>query len=384
MPKIDRITTTLIDVPTRRGHVLSMTTLHRQSIVLVTVSCDDGSIGIGEGTAIGGMSYGPESAESIKLTIDTHVAPVLIGLDADRIGAAMAVVASHVKGNPISRSAVEIALWDALAKRMGVPISTLFGGARTDRIPVAWTLASGNVSIDISEAERCLEERRHRLFKLKIGKRSVVDDVAHVGALAAALGDRAEIRVDVNQAWTLSDARYGLEGLQEFGVVLVEQPIAANDLAGMAELTAGHRIAVMADESLRGPADALRVTAARAADVLAVKVAQSGGLQPAREVIAVGEAAGIGLYGGTMLEAGVGTAASLQLFSTVAPMRWGTEMFGPLLLTEDILATPLDYRDFGVTLSTLPGIGVDLDQDKVDHFTRDRVAPISFAATGAE
>jgi muconate cycloisomerase len=177
--KIDRIETTVLDIPTIRGHVLSMTTMTSQAIVLVRIQFSDGSEGIGEGTSIGGLSYGPESAESIKSAIDTYIAPLLLGLPADGINASLAAMQSAVKGNPIARCAVETALWDGLARRLGVPVSQLFGGAVRASMPVAWTLASGNSEKDISEAQEMLDRRRHRIFKLKIGKRPVAEDIAH-------------------------------------------------------------------------------------------------------------------------------------------------------------------------------------------------------------
>ena len=372
MTRIERIETTLVDIPTIRGHVLSMTTMRSQAIVLVRIRFSDGSEGLGEGTTIGGMSYGPESPEGIKLTIDSYIAPLLAGQPADDVNAAIELVEKNVRGNPIARCAVEIALWDGLAKRLGTSVAQVFGGAVRRAMPVAWTLASGRSDTDIAEAEEMIATRRHNIFKLKIGKRPVAEDLAHVGAIARALGSRASIRVDVNQAWGVTDARRGLAGLQDIGCELAEQPIRTGDLTALRALTEGTQVAVMADEELSGPASALTVAAARAADVFAVKIGQSGGLRRAREVCAIGEAAGIGLYGGTMLEAGISTAAAVQLFATVPQLAWGTELFGPLLLTDEILAEPLIYRDFSVLLPEGPGIGVALDDSKVDFYRRDR------------
>ncbi len=372
MITIDRIETTLIDLPTIRGHVLSMTTMMVQSVVLVRIRFSDGSVGLGEGTSIGGMSYGPESPESIRLAIDTYIAPALQGCDADRIIAATEIMQRTVKGNPIARCAVETALWDGLARRLGVSVAQLFGGPVRDAMPVAWTLASGNSETDIVEAQDMLERRRHNIFKLKIGKRAVRDDVAHVGAIRAALGDAVSLRVDVNQAWSLDDARWGLRGLQEIGVELVEQPIDARHLSGLKRLTKGYEIRVMADEALQGPEDAMLVASGGAADVFAVKIAQSGGMKRAAEVASIAQATGIGLYAGTMLEAGVGTAAALQLFSTVPTLQWGSELFGPLLLRHEILADPIRYSEFAVHVPEGPGLGIELDPDRIAEFRRDR------------
>ncbi|MFZ5965156.1 muconate cycloisomerase family protein [Thalassococcus sp. BH17M4-6] len=381
MSKIETIEAVILDIPTIRGHVLSMATMRTQSAVVVRLRFSDGSEGLGEGTTIGGISYCPESPESIVSVIESYIAPALIGRDGDRLNEAVQLMAKSVKGNFIAKSAVEIALWDGLGKRLGVPVSKLFGGAVRSRLPAAWTLASGNSDTDIAEAQEMIAAGRHNIFKLKIGKRAVRDDVAHVARIKAALGDTASVRVDVNQAWSLQEARWGLKGLQEVGCELVEQPVAARDVQGMTELTAGYEIAVMADEVLNGPEEALQVAATRSADVLSVKVAQSGGLKRASEVISIGEAAGLGLYGGTMLETGLGTAAALQLFSTVQDLTWGTELFGPLLLVEDILAEPLVYKDFHVEIPQAAGIGVSLDPDKIEKFRRNGSKVIR--ATGA-
>ncbi|SLN13381.1 Muconate cycloisomerase 1 [Roseovarius gaetbuli] len=368
--KIDQIETMILDIPTIRGHVLSMATMRSQAAVLVRIKFSDGSEGIGEGTTIGGLAYGPESPESIQSAIDTYIAPALADWDADDVNGALQLLDKLVRGNRIAKTAVEIALWDGLGKRLGVPVSQLFGGAVTTKMPVAWTLASGNSETDIAEALEMIETRRHNIFKLKIGKRAVRDDVAHVARIKEAVGDAASIRVDVNTAWSLQDARWGLKGLQEVGCELVEQPVPARYLDAMAELTSSYEIAVMADEALNGPEDALAVATHRAADVFAVKIAQSGGLKRASEVISVGQAAGLGLYAGTMLETGLSTAAALQLFSTVETLHWGTELFGPLLLTDEILAEPIVYRDFCVEVPQGNGIGVTLDPDKIEFYRR--------------
>ena len=182
MHKVNSIETFLVDLPTIRPHVLSMATMHRQTIVIVRIHCSDGIIGIGEGTTIGGLSYGEESPESIKLAIDTYFEPILKTCDPARVGQTMAKIGKVVVGNHFAKSAVETALLDAMGKRVGLPVSELLGGRHRDELPVAWTLASGDTAKDIGEAERVLDLRRHNIFKLKIGKRSVADDVAHVAS----------------------------------------------------------------------------------------------------------------------------------------------------------------------------------------------------------
>jgi len=376
MPALGRIDTFIVDVPTIRPHVLAMATMHAQSMVIVRITDADGVEGIGEGTTIGGLSYGEESPESIKSAIDTYIKPILQACDLSRVGETMAKVARSVRGNHFAKCAVETALLDMAGKRLGVPVSELIaGGRQRSALPVAWTLASGDTAKDIAEGEAMLEARRHRIFKLKIGKRDVADDVAHVGAICKALGGRASVRVDINQNWSEAQAVRGMAMLHDVGVDLVEQPVAGDALGAMARLSARQSVPLMADEALHGPRSAFRIAAASAAGVFAVKIAQSGGLYAASEVAAIAISAGIGLYGGTMLEGGVGTAASAHLFSTFSELAWGTELFGPLLLTQEVLATPLVYADFELAVPEGPGLGITLDEDKVARFRRDSTAP---------
>ena len=367
-PVIERVDTMLIDLPTIRPHKLSVATIDGQTLMLVRIRCSDGIEGWGEGTTIGGLAYGAESPEGMKLTVDRYVGPLLIGQDATRIQALMARVGQMVKENRFSKSAVETALLDAHGKRLGVPVADLLGGRRRDRLPVAWTLASGQTARDIAEAEQMLDARRHDVFKLKIGTRPVREDVAHVAAIARAVEGRATVRVDVNMAWSETDAAWGLPALADAGCTLAEQPVAS--AAAMGRLMRRFPLALMADETLTGPDSAFVIARDAGADVFSVKLEQSGGAFGALRVAAIAEAAGIGLYGGTMLEGPVGTIISAHAFATFARLDWGTELFGPLLLTEDILTEPLSYRDFHLDLPTGPGLGLTLDPDRLARFAR--------------
>lgn len=370
-PIIRAVDTWLVDVPTIRPHKLSVATMNTQTLVLVRLQTSDDLSGWGEGSTIGGLAYGEESPESIKKNIDTYFAPLLIGQDATQTAALMARLRARLQGNRFAKCAIETALYDQQARRLRVPLSELFGGRVRESLSVAWTLASGDTAKDIAEAERMLDVRRHNIFKLKIGLRSVREDVAHVAAIKRELGERASVRVDANQAWSVSEGLMGMRMLADAGVDMVEQPIAAHDKHGLARLTQANIIPIMADESLHGPVDAFTVARMGGADIFAVKINQSGGLRGAAQVAAIAEASGIALYGGTMLEGAVGTVASAQLFSTFHELAWGTELFGPLLLTEEILQQPLSYRDFSLQLPTAPGLGIEVDLDRIQRMRRD-------------
>jgi muconate cycloisomerase len=369
---IESIETIIVDLPTIRPHKLAMHTMQNQTLVIIRVRCADGIEGIGESTTIGGLSYGNESPDSIKINIDRHFAPLLIGQDASNINAAMLRLERSIRGNTFAKSGIESALLDALGKRLNLPVSELLGGRVRDALPVAWTLASGNTEQDIAEAEKMLDLRRHRIFKLKIGAGEVGRDLAHVIAIKKALGERASVRVDVNQAWDEAVALRACKVLGDNGIDLIEQPISRNNRGGMARLNLSSPAPIMADESIECVEDAFNLAREGAASVFALKIAKNGGPRAVLRTAAIAEAAGIGLYGGTMLEGGIGTLASAHAFLTLNKLAWDTELFGPLLLTEDILTEPPVYRDFQLHVSTAPGLGLAIDEERLAFFRRDK------------
>jgi muconate cycloisomerase len=370
--RIEDVETVIVDLPTVRPHQLSMTTMKGQTLMIVRIRMSDGIVGIGEGTTIGGLAYGPESPEGMKVAIDTYITPILLQSDPNRIGPTMGAINKAAQGNNFAKCAVETALVDALGKRNRLTASELLGGRFHDRLPVAWTLASGDTGSDIDEAEEMLAKRRHNIFKLKIGRGDPQQNITHVAAIKRALGDRASVRVDVNQAWSETVASRCLPLLRDAGVDLIEQPVALRNTRGLARLARETSVAIMADEALSGPETAFQLAQSAAADVFSLKIAQSGGLFATVKVAAIAEAAGIDLYGGTMLEGGIGTVASAQLFSTFPRLEWGTELFGPLLLTEEILEEPLEYGEFSLKVPTGPGLGISIDEDRLNRFRRDR------------
>ena len=358
----------IVDLPTIRAHKLAMAVMNRQTLVIVRIKASDDIEGLGEATTIGGLSYGAESPEGIKLCIDQYLAPALIGKDAQNIHAAMQCLETIAQENRFAKCAIETALLDAQGRRLGVPISTLLGGAVRERLPVLWTLASGDTQTDIAEAQSLLASRRHDTFKLKVGRRGIREDVAHVTAIKQALGEDVRITVDVNQAWSEADAAKAISQLEAAGIDLIEQPIARDNIDGLARLASRFIVPIMADEAIHTPADALAIAKRGAADVLALKIAKAGGLYNTIRTAAVGDAAGMALYAGTMLEGSIGSIAAAHVFSTLPRLGWGSELFGPLLLKDDIVVERPEYADFSLKIPIGHGLGIALDEDKLRHY----------------
>ena len=369
-PIITKIETIIVDLPTIRPHHLSMAIIKNQAMVIIRLHCSDGIEGNGESTTIGGLNYGSESPEGMKLTIDTYIAPLLIGSDATAIQKAMVLLDKNIQGNYFAKSGIETALLDAQGKRLKVSVATLLGGSLTQTLPVLWTLASGDTHKDIEEAQELLASRRHNTFKLKIGRNEPSVDIKHVSAIKKAVGDSIKITVDVNQAWNESTAKKSIAILQDAGIDLIEQPIIKENKEGLARLTSYFHVPIMADEAMCTPSDAFHLAKIRAGSVFALKTAKAGGLKNIIKIAGIAEAADISLYGGTMLEGTIGTLASAHVFSTLKSLDWGTELFGPLLLTDEIVIKKINYTNGKLEIPKGYGLGIELDLDKMEKYRR--------------
>jgi muconate cycloisomerase len=365
------ITAMIVDVPTIRGHKLSNTAVATQNYVIVRLRLENGVEGIGEAATLGGPRWAEESVEAIKANIDTYLAPALLGKRADFFTAAGKIMAAAAKRNYAAKAAIETAMFDAVGKTLGLPISALLGGVVRNRIPVLWTLASGDPAQEIEEAEQKLLLRLHRTFKIKIGAQTPEQDMARLNLISRALRDRAELIADVNQAWDETTAKQFLPQLRDIGISLVEQPVPAWNISALARLrqNAGGP-PLLADECVFSSHDMMAVAQANAADAVSLKLVKHGGLLTLKEVAAIAQAAGIGLYGGCLLESSIGAAAHLQVFATLPTLAWGCEHFGPQILVDDLVQTPLAYENFEVLLPSGAGLGLALDEDKLKHFAR--------------
>lgn len=368
---VTSVRTTVLDLPIRRPHQFATHHIDHQSYLLVTVTTDGGPTGVGEGVSPGGPWWSGESIEGQQQIIDHYLAPALIGVDALDPHRALATMDRTAFGNDFAKAAVEMALIDAAARAWGVPAHVLIGGGATrDRLPVRWALSgAGGTEVAQEAADRIAQG--HRALKMKMGALSPEDDLRRLGLLVDKIGADVDYLADPNGVWDFRTAAWAVRELETMGIGMVEQPIARADLAGMNALcTRATAIRILADETVCRPADALAATAARACDAISVKPGKAGGLFRAAQVAAIAGAAGLGCYGGTALETSVGTAAAAHLFAALADLPLGCELIGPLLLTDDIVTHPVRYDDGDLLVPTGPGLGVDVDWDKVDRYTR--------------
>src|SRR5678809_301960 len=142
------------DIPVRRPHKMSFTTLETVNFVFVRAETSDRLVGWGDAACLGGPTWSEESAESVAATIERYIAPWLVGRDATLIEALRQEMAHRLQGNPFACAAVEMALWDLNGRALGVPVHRLLGGRVRDRVPLSWSLAVADPGAEIEEARR--------------------------------------------------------------------------------------------------------------------------------------------------------------------------------------------------------------------------------------
>lgn len=363
--------TYILDMETVRPHKLSMTTITSQAIIVGRAIDEDGTEGWSEVANIGGIAYGEQTPEAIKINIDTYLKDMVIGREAKDFNRILWEIGKAAKGNNYSKAVVEGALVDLAARQRNIPAYELFGGKIHDSIPLAWTLASGDTQRDIAEAKHMLEIKRHKIFKLKIGSGDPDANVEHVRQIIEAVGDQAKITVDINQAWDEDTAVRCIKKLEEYGVNMVEQPVPVWNYEAMARLTERFDVPIMADESSTYVHDTYRIAKTRAGNSIALKPCKHGGLLETKKVAAIAEGAGLGLYGGTMIESSLGSAMALSVYATIHDFEFGTELFGQFLYKDRITVEELEVKDFELVIPDGPGFGLTVDIDKVKKYARE-------------
>jgi muconate/chloromuconate cycloisomerase len=367
--KVGDVRVVLADIPVKRPHAMSFTVLRAVNFAFVRVETADGLVGWGEAACLGGPTWSEESAESVAATVERYIAPWLVGRDATSIEALRQAMARRIQGNPFARAAVEMALWDLNGRALGVPVHRLLGGRVRDRVPLSWSLAVEDPEAEVAEAQ-ALVARGHRIFKIKTAAHPLAHDVARVRRIREAVGPGVTLRVDANQGWDRAGALRAIRALEPFDLDFVEQPLPRWDLDGMAQLGRTVGVPIMADESCFTLHDAVTIARLGGVSILGLKLTKSAGLLGSMAIARVAEGAGLGCYVGCMIETSLGTAAYLHVALAAAPVTWGCELFGPLLLAGDVAVEPIQYRDGDILALDGPGLGVEVDERALAEWAR--------------
>ncbi|MCP5367158.1 MAG: mandelate racemase [Hyphomicrobiales bacterium] len=352
------------------------TVTHNQAVIL-RLETDTGVVGWGEADPL--PPFTEETSEQVRDALHGFLGPALMDLDDLSVNGAHWAMDAVMDGNTLAKGAVDMAVHDAVARSLGVPVHLLLGGALHDAIPVMWPLGSGTAEDDA----QVIEPRRaqgYRSFMVKMGSAPVADEVARVAALTERYPDIAFI-ADANQGWTEDEAMAFVDGVRPYPLVLLEQPVARSDEAALGRVAAAADLPVSADESVFTLADAARLAAAGTVDVFSVKVSKNGGIAPGRRIADLALAHGMGCLMNSMLELGISQAASLQLGATLGNLvDCGHAYMSTLRLADDVTDFSALVSGGDVRVPDTSGLGVTVDEAKVRSLAMDHVR---LAAPGA-
>ena len=359
---IEDVRTYPVRIALRFPFVTSLRTATHAESLLVSVCDSEGNRGWGESPQVYRVTG--ESIASAQACVAGPLTDAVRHLPADDLAGTTAAVAAAVHANTSAKAAVDVALHDLVATRLGIPLARLLG-APASRLSVQtdMTLSSGSPA-DLATTAIHRVADGFRTLKLKVGA-DAAGDVARVRAVAEAVGDGIVIRLDANQGWTPKQAVGVMTTLESAGVPieLVEQPVPAHDLTGLAFVTARIATPVLADESVHGLLDLVRLLDLRAADMVNIKLAKCGGLGPAAAMIRLAHAAGMATMVGSMMEThvGVGAAACLVagLCAPAAAASWATpDLDAAWWLARSPVAGGPTYAGDRIVLPDLPGQGI--------------------------
>lgn len=376
MLRIDRIELLEATLPRRTAFEVSRGTFVAANRVFVRVTLDNRIAGYGECSTLEGRGdrgavalYSEETQASCLAVLEQQIAPALIGADALNMAEIHRVMGSVTLMNPQAKAGVDMAIYDAVGKSLGVPVYVLLGGAYRKEIPLAQSVGVATDREVVEGAQRVIDQG-FRVIKLK-GGRDVAEDVKRIALIRNSVSPDFPIRVDANAGYRSYDqVILPLVRAQALGLDELEQPLGRFDLNGMRRLAAELHTPIIADESVFFAHDAVSVIRAEAADVINIKVQKAGGLFPATRIEHVASASKVGVLVGAVQETGIGGAASLHLAAACKTMSCASDCRTHLVFEHTLLRNELVVRDGTAHVPEGPGLGIEVDEAALERYAR--------------
>jgi L-alanine-DL-glutamate epimerase-like enolase superfamily enzyme len=357
MARIERIRLRMVDLAPKVPRTDAIQSFVSQETPIVTLTDSDGATGTGYSYTIG------TGGSSVMRLLSDHLAPRLIGREAEDIEAIwndleFATHATTVGAlTAIALAAIDTALWDLRCRRAGLPLWRLAGGAK----PAApcYTTEGGWLQLPIEaivEDALDAQSKGFRGSKVKIGKPAAAEDVARLSALREAVGDGYEIMTDANQGFRRDAARRRAHALAPFDLAWLEEPLAADDVEGHAELARTAAMPIAVGESLYSIRHFADYVARGAASIIQVDAGRIGGITPWLKVAHMAECHGLAVAPHFLMELHV---------SLVCAIRNGAWVeYIPQL--DEVTQAGLRIENGQAHAPDTPGIGVQWDEEAVD------------------
>lgn len=356
-----------VSLPMLKPVIMAGEEIRRADNMLVRVEADNGLVGWGEAASAPLMTG--ETLESMVCA--THyLTPALLGRDVADIAGALAAMDGRIYGNHGAKAAIEIALHDLTGLADQKPVHALLGGKIRDRMALLGVIAGGDFDGDLRDTEK-KKAAGVTAYKIKVGIDSADKDAARTRAVCKLLKPKGSggdmlISADANQGFTTEQAIAYVRGVQDCGLDFFEQPVEAHDLAGMAAVAAvDANIAIGADEGIHSFDDIRRHHEFNAARGVSLKAIKLGGIAAVVEAGRLCEKLGMNVNVSCKTgESSVACAAALHVASVIPNIAWGLTLTHTSL-GEDVTAQPLATGKGYAESLDRPGLGVDVDDDRV-------------------
>lgn len=359
--KITDLKTTLVSVPHVEPEFISTGIRKGVTQVLIEVFTDEGIVGLGESISRPNARVIDAAVQSMK--------PLLVGSDPRNIEGIVNNL-RHIGGwhffervGNVAIGGVEMALWDIVGKACGRPVYELLGGMVRDRMPVWYYLSRFPLDEMVRRAQAAIADG-HTTIYFKVGH-NIHEDIAAVEAVRHAIGNKGEIRIDANEAWTPGTAIRFIKQIEKFDVEWVEQPTPAKDLDGLARVRRAVQTPIAANQTSWTFEDVQQVLKADAADVIVIDMYQTGGLLTYKKAVALCEASGIPVNHHSWGELGIGNAAACHVVASSPPFLYANQSYVMVHQSDIVVGGLPEVKNGSTAIPRGPGLGVELDPELV-------------------
>lgn len=352
--KITEVRIGRISVPLRVPFKTALRRVDSVEDVIVELHTDTGAVGYGEAPPTGVITG--DTTGAIIGALKDHIIKTIICRDVDDFEALTDSVQKCIIHNSSAKAAVDMALWDLYGQLYNIPVYKLLGGSK-DKIVTDITISVNSPEEMARDAITAIN-RGYDTLKVKVGVNPKLD-VERLSAIRNAIGARAKLRIDANQAWKPQEAVRILNQMQEQGldIELVEQPVIAHDIEGLKYVTERSYVPVLADESVFSPLDAMKIIQSGAADLINIKLMKCGGITPALKIADAASIMGVECMLGCMLEAKVSVNAAVHV-ACARSIITKIDLDGPVLCSEDPIIGGSIFDEKDITVSKAPGLGI--------------------------
>ena len=357
--KITDIAIGTVSIPLITPFKTALRTVDRIRDIVVRVTLDSGETGYGEAPPTAVITG--ETSQSIEAALRDYLAPAVMGLDPSDRDTLFGRLDRAMAKNTSAKAALDIAIHDAAARGLGMPLFRFLGRnapaeIRTE-LETDLTISVNDPEVMASDA-RAAAARGFRILKVKVGKGGT-EDVERVRRVREAAGPDAVLRIDANQGWTPEEAVRTVGMMEDAGlnIELVEQPVSCHDFRGMQYVTAHTKTPILADESVFAPEDAARIIEERGADLINIKLMKTGGIYAAEKICDLAERSGVRCMMGCMLESAVSVSGAAHLAAARSVISM-CDLDGPSLCAENPYEGGPVYQEQKIFLPETPGIGI--------------------------